>query len=415
MASAASSSSSSLGSTQSPSMASVPAFQMLNHTLPVKLDRTNYVLWRSQMDNVVFANGFENFIEGISICPQKETSDGLVNPDFVIIGHTTSYSAWIALEKIFSSSSRARKGSMSMIDYLMKIKCASDSLAAIGEPVSEQDQIMNLLGGLGADYNAMVTAINTRDDKISLEAVHSMLLSFEHRLEQQNSVEDASNMTANLASSNNRDDAWYLDSGASHHLTPAAGNLNNTTPYTGTERVTVGNGKKLSISSIDCNLPCSSNKTTVCSSCQLAKSHRLPLKLSSSHVSNPLELVYTDIWGPAPIKSTSGARYFILFVDDFSRFTWFYSLQTKDQALSVFKQFKILVENQFNTTIKCLQSDNGGEFRSFLPFLNQSGIIHRFSCPYTSSQNGRVERKHRHVVETGLALLAHASLPLIYW
>ncbi|KAL5552466.1 hypothetical protein UlMin_039867 [Ulmus minor] len=199
MASAASSSSSSLGSTQSPSMASIPAFQMLNHTLPVKLDRTNYVLWRSQMDNVVFANGFENFIEGISICPQKETSDGLVNPDFVvwrrqdrmilswiysfltpgimaqIIGHTTSYSAWIALEKIFSSSSRAR-----------------------------QDQIMNLLGGLGADYNAMVTAINTRDDKISLEAVHSMLLSFEHRLEQQNSVEDASNMTANLASSNNR-------------------------------------------------------------------------------------------------------------------------------------------------------------------------------------------------------------------
>ncbi|KAL5552189.1 hypothetical protein UlMin_002365 [Ulmus minor] len=198
-----------------------------------------------------------------------------------IIGHTTSYSAWIALEKIFSSSSRARvmqlrlelqmtkKGSMSMIDYLMKIKCASDSLAAIGEPVSEQDQIMNLLGGLGADYNAMVTAINTRDEKISLEAVHSMLLSFEHRLEQKNSVEDASNMTANLASSNNRGGGTQRSNGgrsqgnnsqsyysrgcgrtASHHLTPAAGNLNNTTPYTGTERVTVGNGKKLSISSI---------------------------------------------------------------------------------------------------------------------------------------------------------------------
>ncbi|KAL5544669.1 hypothetical protein UlMin_008453 [Ulmus minor] len=133
-----------------------------------------------------------------------------------IIGHTTSYSTWIALEKIFSSSSRARvmqlrlelqttkKGSMSMIDYMMKIKCASDSLAVIGEPVSEQDQIMNMLGGLGAYYNAMVAAINTRDDKISLEAIHNVLLSFEHRLEQQNSVEDASNMTANFASSNNR-------------------------------------------------------------------------------------------------------------------------------------------------------------------------------------------------------------------
>ena len=74
---------------------------------------------------------------------------------------------------------------------------------------------------------------------------------------------------------------------------------------------------------------------------------------------------------------------FSLFVDDFSRFTWFYSLETKDQALSVFKKFKILVENQFNATIKCLQSENGKEFISFLPFLNQSSIIHIFSYAYT--------------------------------
>ena len=51
----------------------------------------------------------------------------------------------------------------------------------------------------------------------------------------------------------------------------------------------------------------------------------------------------------------------------------------------------------------------------FVTFLQQSGILHRFSCPYTSTQNGRVERKHRHVVETGLALLAHASLPMKFW
>jgi len=58
-----------------------------------------------------------------------------------------------------------------MIDYIMKVKAAADSLAAIGEPVFEQDQVMNLLGGLGSDYNAVVTAINIRDDKISIEAV----------------------------------------------------------------------------------------------------------------------------------------------------------------------------------------------------------------------------------------------------
>ena len=119
-----------------------------------------------------------------------------------IIGHTSSHSAWVALEKIFSSSSRARsmqlrlelqttrKGSMSMIDYIMKIKSVADSLAAIGKPVYNQDQVMNLLGGLSIDYNAVVTALNIRDDMISLEAVHSMLQSFENHLEQQSSIEN---------------------------------------------------------------------------------------------------------------------------------------------------------------------------------------------------------------------------------
>jgi hypothetical protein len=132
-----------------------------------------------------------------------------------IIGHTTSQSAWNALEKTFSSSSRARimqlrlelqstkKGSLSMIDYIMKVKGAVDSLAAIGELVLEHDQVMNLLGGLSSDYNAIVTAINIRDDKISVEAIHNMLLTFKSRLEQQSSVDQISAMAANYASSSN--------------------------------------------------------------------------------------------------------------------------------------------------------------------------------------------------------------------
>jgi len=164
-----------------------------------------------------------------------------------------------------------------------------------------------------------------------------------------------------------------------------------------------------------CNISCGKNKDTVCSSCQLAKSHRLPTHLSASCASKPLELVHTNIWGPASVKATSGAKYFILFLNDYSRYTWFYPLHTKDQALSTFKQFKLQVENQFDIRIKCIQSDNGGEFRCFMSFLQQCGILHRFSCPYNSAQNGRVERKHRHVVETGLALLAHASLPMPFW
>ena len=114
-----------VGSGQSTTMASIPTHQMLNHTLPVKLDRSNYVLWRSSIDNVVFANGFEDFIDGTTICLEKELSPGVINPSFVawrrqdrtilswiyssltpaimahIIGHNTSHTAWNALEKTF--------------------------------------------------------------------------------------------------------------------------------------------------------------------------------------------------------------------------------------------------------------------------------------------------------------------------
>lgn len=65
--------------------------------------------------------------------------------------------------------------------------------------------------------------------------------------------------------------------------------------------------------------------------------------------------------------------------------------------------------------IKCLQSDWGGEFRSFNTFLNLEGIRFRHNCPHTHHQNGVVERKHRHIVETGLTLLAQASMPLSFW
>ena len=76
-----------------------------------------------------------------------------------------------------------------------------------------------------------------------------------------------------------------------------------------------------------------------------------------------------------------------------------------------------MAENQFSTTIKQLQSDGGGEYTSliFQSFLTKHGIVHRKSCPYTSQQNGLAERKLRHILETGLTLLAHSHLSNRYW
>ena len=74
-----------------------------------------------------------------------------------------------------------------------------------------------------------------------------------------------------------------------------------------------------------------------------------------------------------------------------------------------------MVELQYNLPTKVVQTDGGGEFRHFTQFLTNLGIQHRLTCPHTHHQNGYVERKHRHIVETGLTLLAHAKLPLYFW
>lgn len=75
----------------------------------------------------------------------------------------------------------------------------------------------------------------------------------------------------------------------------------------------------------------------------------------------------------------------------------------------------MFVKTQFHTKIKAIQYDFGGEYRPFTNYLSELGINHRLTCPHTSHQNGNVERKHKHVVEMGLTLLAHASIPITFW
>jgi transposase InsO family protein len=154
-----------------------------------------------------------------------------------------------------------------------------------------------------------------------------------------------------------------------------------------------------------------SNKE-VCESCQLAKSKQLPFPSSPRVSTAPLQLIHTDVWC-SPVVSLSGFRYYVIFIDDYSRYSWLYPLSLKYDVYVTFLKFKSLVENQFSCSIKQLQSDGGGEFLSkqFTSFLETNGIFHRISCPYTAQQNGLAERKHRHVVEMGLSLLAQSGLP----
>nr|KYP38387.1 Retrovirus-related Pol polyprotein from transposon TNT 1-94 [Cajanus cajan] len=166
-----------------------------------------------------------------------------------------------------------------------------------------------------------------------------------------------------------------------------------------------------------CNIhiPTVNKISDFCDSCCIAKSHRLPSQPSSSVYSKPLELVFLDVWGPASLESSWGYMYFLTCVDACTRYMWIYLLHRKSDVFSHFLNFKTLAEKQFQTLLKSVQTDGGGEFRPLTSFLQQHGIIHRLTCPHTHHQNGIVERRHIHVVELGLAMLHHASLPLKFW
>lgn len=145
----------------------------------------------------------------------------------------------------------------------------------------------------------------------------------------------------------------------------------------------------------------------------MGKTHALPFTPSLTSYTAHLQLIVSDLWGPASTSSNNSFKYYISFVDMFSCYTRIYFLQSKSDAFSVFLQFKTMVEKFLGRSILRFQSD-GGEFKSFTPFLQRTSIDHRIICPYTSQQNGVVERKHRHIVDMGLSLLSQSSISLSF-
>ena len=120
-----------------------------------------------------------------------------------------------------------------------------------------------------------------------------------------------------------------------------------------------------------------------CDSCLSNKSHKLPFGASSILYTRPLDIIYTDVWGSAPIISYDHYRYYVIFVDYFTKYTWLYPLKHKSDVTSIFECFKTIVENYFATTIQTVYSDGGGEYQSLSHVLSHFGIQHLKSPPHT--------------------------------
>ena len=114
-----------------------------------------------------------------------------------------------------------------------------------------------------------------------------------------------------------------------------------------------------------------------CISCIQGKMSRLPFPVRTDRCTSPFQKVHTDVWGPAPVRSIEGYRYYVTFVDEYTRFVWIFPMSNKSDVFTIFVKFYKFILNQFGATIKSLQTDGGGEYTSkgFTSFLADKGIL----------------------------------------
>ncbi|KAL8096081.1 hypothetical protein AgCh_037150 [Apium graveolens] len=216
-------------------------------------------------------------------------------------------------------------------------------------------------------------------------------------------VEDKANEESNL---------WYLDNGASNHMTGYRAKFREPDESI-TGQVKFGDGSVVDIK----------EKGTVVFKCKNRKElvfneTRKPFQNEASfRASQPLELIHADLCGPISPTTKGGNNYFMLLVDDYSRVMWAYMLTSKDEALEVFKKFRILVEKDREEQIKMLRTDRGDEFcsKQFIAYCEESRIVRQYTAPYTPQQNEVVERQNRTVMAMARSFLKEMKLPVNLW
>jgi hypothetical protein len=121
--------------------------------------------------------------------------------------------------------------------------------------------------------------------------------------------------------------------------------------------------------------------------------------------------------GPLSSPSFSGCKYFLTFIDDFSRRTWVYFLKLKSEVFDKVLAYKALVEKQSGHQIQRLRTDNGGEYvnNNFTSYCTTQGIQMQHTVPYTPQQNGVAERKNCTLKEMANCMIQSKGLSLKYW
>ncbi|GJR56482.1 putative ribonuclease H-like domain-containing protein [Tanacetum coccineum] len=155
-----------------------------------------------------------------------------------------------------------------------------------------------------------------------------------------------------------------------------------------------------------------------CVACQKGKQHKASCKAKSvSSISQPLQLLHMDLFGPTSVRSLNHKTYCLVITDDFSRFSWVFFLRTNDETSGILKDFIRKIKNQLNQKVKTIRCDNSTEFknRDFIKFCGSKWIKREYSNGRTPQQNRVAERKNRTLIEAARTMLADSFLPNTFW
>ncbi|CAI5946834.1 unnamed protein product [Closterium sp. NIES-64] len=161
-------------------------------------------------------------------------------------------------------------------------------------------------------------------------------------------------------------------------------------------------------------------------SCVPCVEGRLRATPHSSHfppTEAPLQTLHMDVWGPAPVRGQGYERYFLLVVDDYSRYTTVLPLRSKGAVTEVLidwiREARLQLRKSFGSDFPVLRlhSDRGGEFSSRLlrDYCRARGIRQTFTLPDSPQQNGIAERRIGMVMDVARTSMMHAAAPHFLW
>lgn len=157
--------------------------------------------------------------------------------------------------------------------------------------------------------------------------------------------------------------------------------------------------------------------TNMCTSCVIAKLHRKPFRSSLPQADRILYRVHSDVVGPIQTMTPGGNRYFVTFMDEFSRFARVYLLEQSSEVFDKFREFVVEAERHTGQRRCVLKCDRGGEYSSarFLAYAATNGICLEQGPANTPEHNSIADRYNRTIMEQSRAQMIHASIPKFLW